>query len=215
MLSDEEQAAFLDSIDRIREHSARILAADPGQEAVIGFIANLHRAVDKVAQQALERGAKLACEAGCACCCSVRVEVSAPEVFRIAHVLRGRPESEIGVLLERLRDHAAAIRNAPEGRPRVDCAFLENHRCSIYEVRPAVCRKAHSLSAERCRSFSPEIPQDLELILRTETLIRGTAEAYGRLNLDAGPFELCGAALQALTDATAEARWHAGETVFK
>lgn len=215
MLSDEEQAAFLDSIDRISEHSARILAADPGQEAVIGFIANLHRAADKVAQQASGRGVALACEAGCAYCCTVRVEASAPEVFRIVHVLRGRPESELGVLLGRLRDHAAAVGNAPEGRPRVDCAFLENQHCSIYEVRPAVCRKAHSLSVESCRSFAPEIPQDLELILRTEALIRGTAEAYGRLNLDAGPHELCGAVLLALTDATAEARWHAGITVFK
>lgn len=178
------------------------------------FIANLHRAVDKVVQQAGDLGAKTDCKAGCAYCCSVRVEATEPEVFRIAREIKKRPTAEVNVLLERLQNRVAAAETGDTRSRRINCAFLEKHLCSIYEVRPAVCRKAHSLSAESCKDFAPEIPQNLEMLLRAEALMRGTSDAYRQVKLHASAHELCSAVLLALTDETAETRWYNGESVF-
>jgi Fe-S-cluster containining protein len=207
MLGEEEQSASLEAITRVRESAAAHLGSH--RDAAVEFVANLHRAVDKVMQQP---GTLTACHAGCACCCQVRVEATEPEIFRIARELRQRPPAQIAILVERLRNRAAAADEASSLLH--DCAFLEDRLCSIYEVRPAVCRRAHSLSAERCHSFAPEIPQDLDRLLRAEVLITGTSEAYRRVGLQSSAHELCGAVLLALTDATAGTRWLDGEAVF-
>jgi Fe-S-cluster containining protein len=205
MLGEDERSASLEAIARVRESAAARLDSHP--DAAVEFIVNLHRAVDKVMQQP---GTLTACHAGCACCCQVRVEATEPEIFRIARELRQRPPAQIAILVERLRNRATA----DETSSRHDCAFLEDRLCSIYEVRPAVCRRAHSLSAERCHNFAPEIPQDLDRLLRAEVLITGTSEAYRRVGLQSSAHELCSAVLLALTDATAETRWLDGEAVF-
>lgn len=208
MLSEDERKATLDAIERVRQSAVNHLGAN--RSSAVYFIANLHRAVDKIAQQAGDHGQKAECKPGCACCCSVRVEASEPEIFRIARELRKRPADQVSAIIERLRHHVATT----DGTRRTDCAFLVKQLCSIYEVRPAVCRRAHSLSAENCRNFAPEIPQSLEKLLQADVLMKGTSEAYRQIGLNASAHELCSAVLLALTDETAEARWHEGESVF-
>lgn len=206
MLSDDEQAAMLAAIEKVRQSAINHLGSNPSASSAVGFVANLHRAMDKVMQQSGSQ-----CRPGCACCCSVRVEATEPEIFLIARELRQRPPAQIAILVERLRNRAAA---ADETSSRHDCAFLENSLCSIYEVRPAVCRRAHSLAAEKCRCFAPEIPQNLDMLLRARVLMQGTSEAYRQMGLRPSVHELCGTVLLALTDETAEARWCDGESVF-
>jgi Fe-S-cluster containining protein len=205
MLSEEEQSASLEAIARVRESAAARLGSH--RDVAVDFVVNLHRAVDKVMQQPVTL---TACRAGCACCCQVRVEATEPEIFRIARELRQRPPAQIAILVERLRNRAVTA----EATSRRDCAFLEDSLCSIYELRPAVCRRAHSLSAERCHSFAPEIPQDLDMLLRAGVLMMGTSEAYRQVGLPSSAHELCSAVLLALTDATAETRWLNGKAVF-
>lgn len=208
MLSYEEQAAYLDSIERVRQSAARQLGPNPG--IAIEFVANLHRAVDHVMQAINDADQQMECSQGCACCCSIRVEATEPEIFRIARAIRLLPAERIAAIVERLHNFAAAS----DGACRTDCAFLENRHCSIYEIRPAVCRRAHSLSAESCQRFSSEIPQSLDKLLRADALIKGTSEAYREFGLHASGHELCNAVLLALTDETIEAKWHNGEPVF-
>lgn len=212
MLSEDEQAAYLDSIERVRQSAVNHLGSNRDASSTVDFVANLHRAVDKIAQQA-DLGQKTDCRPGCACCCSVRVEASEPEIFRIAREVRKRPSAQVAALVERLQGCVAAA-SADDTPSRRDCTFLEERLCSIYEIRPAVCRRAHSLSAEKCRSFAPEIPQNLEMLLGADALMHGTSEAYREIGLHSSPHELNSAVLLALTDETAEARWHEGESVF-
>ncbi|HXU92052.1 MAG TPA: YkgJ family cysteine cluster protein [Gallionella sp.] len=209
MLSNDEQVAYLDSIERIRQRAVDHLGSNRG--GAVDFIANLHRSVDKIAQQAGAHGQEAECKAGCAGCCSVRVEVSEPEIFLIAREIKTRPAAQIATVIERLRNHVAAADSAPSRR---DCTFLEEQLCSIYEVRPAVCRRAHSLSSEKCRSFAPEIPQNLGMLLGVNALMNGTAKAYREVGLGSSPHELNRAVLLALTDEAAEARWYDGESMF-
>ena len=214
MLSANEKDAFLDSIKRVRDNTVKHLSAGKDVSFAINFVATLHRAVDKVAQQASVLGPKPECVARCTYCCYVRVEVTEPEIFRIARELKNRPLTQISVHLERLRKHVTAVQVKKPNTQRMACAFLENNLCSIYEVRPAVCRKAHSLSVERCESFASEIPQNFEIILGAEALMKGSSDAYRQINLCSSSHELCSAVLLAMKDETAEARWYAGESVF-
>jgi Fe-S-cluster containining protein len=210
MLSHDEQAALLLSIGRVRRAAASGLAAllpagadaDPGP--AIGFIVHLHRGLDDVARRAADTGPVPECQAGCAHCCRVRVEATDPEVLRIARALRELPAAQHAACVAALRGHAAGQ----------DCGFLVAGHCSIYALRPAACRKAHSLSAQQCAAQAPQIPQNLKLLLDAEALMAGTAQAYGDLQLAATPHELNAAVLAALDDPAAELRWRRGEPVF-
>ena len=208
MLSHEEQAAYLDSIERVRQSAVKHL--DSNRNGAVDFVANLHRAVDLVMQQSNGTDRQMECSPGCDCCCSVRVEATEPEIFCIAREVKKLPADRIAAIVERLYSFTAAS----DGASRTDCAFLEDRRCSIYEVRPAVCRRAHSLSAESCKRFAPEIPQSLDMLLRADALMKGTSAAYREVGLHAAGHELCNAVLLALTDETIETRWYNGESVF-
>lgn len=212
MLSAEEQAAVTDAIARVQQRAADQLGPHRQTTHVIDFVAQLHQSVDKLARQVHESGRAVDCKAGCTHCCRARVEVTEPEIFHIARALKAGSVEALEARVSRLRHHQSAI--APDAPVRPVCAFLDNQLCSIYAVRPAACRKAHSLSVSHCERGAPEIPQHLDLTLGAEVLMRGTANAYRQVGLATTAQELCAAVLQALEDDTAETRWLEGETVF-
>lgn len=231
-----EQAAFLQSIARVRSAAGRALravqahamqgaaahgtnaiaatqAAEATAQAAVDFIAQLHQGLDVVAEQARATGPQPACQAGCAHCCYLRVEATEPEVLRIAQHLRTLPGADQATTLLRLQLHVAA---ASAGSTRQPCSFLVNDRCAIYSVRPAACRKAHSLSAARCAEQSPTIPQNLRLLVDAEALMAGTALAYRDQPLPASAHELNAAVLAALDGTPLHApsallRWYRGD----
>jgi hypothetical protein len=215
MLSPDEQAAYLRSVAKVRQAAADHLAADRSRPAVIQFVTQLHQGVDQVMEKPAGTGTRLACMSGCSHCCNARVHALEPEVFRIARAMRERGPVFLDGLMAKLRRHAAIAQGLTARQHRIPCPFLVDHRCSIYPIRPAVCRKAHSLDAEPCRTGSTTIPQDLATLMRTEAMIQGTAEAYGDLGLPAKGHEIGQAVLVALTDPAAEERWYAGEDIFK
>lgn len=208
MLSADEQSAFEESIARVRGLAARALQRAPGANEAIAFTAQLHRSLDTVAAHAAAAGPVPDCKAGCAHCCHVRVEATEPEVFRIAqHLAAQSTDTQLDVTA-RLRQH---VTHAQNGAARQPCSFLVDDRCSIYSVRPAACRKAHSLSVQHCATLAPEIPQNLRLLLDAEALMAGTAMAYRDVNLPASAHELNAAVLEALTNALAQEAWYRGD----
>lgn len=209
MLTDEEQAAVRESIRRVRDAASAALRRAHVAAQATEFTVHLHRSVDAVALRAQEQGPASDCKAGCAHCCSVRVEATEPEVFRIARALKALPPTRLDAIMDTLRARLTETAAAPAAQRR-DCPFLVDRLCSIYEFRPAACRKAHSLSVRRCESFAAELPQNLRLVVEAEALMAGTADAYVALGLRCSPQELIAAVLAALTDETAEARWFAG-----
>ena len=214
MLTPDEQAAFLRSAENVRRVAERHLRTHRTQQAVVTFISNFQHGVSRVVQSSIERGVKIACRAGCNHCCHARVETIAPEVFRIARELAGRPPDELDDLVQRLSEHVALNNDASSWNQRTECPFLVNALCSIYDVRPSTCRKAHSLDVRNCQINAPEIPQDLEIVIGVEALAKGTKDAYRSLGFDASGHELVRAVLLALSDPSAESRWYSGNGVF-
>ncbi|MEN6586512.1 MAG: YkgJ family cysteine cluster protein [Sulfuricella sp.] len=214
MLSSEEQADFLSALAAVERVALNQLSANRELPFAIAFIAKLQHGVDQVVHAAMDQGEKLDCRAGCSHCCNFRVEALEPEIFRIARELKKLSPEKLAELVGRLQSHAAMAKGVSVWDYRIACPFLAENLCSIYPVRPAVCRKAHSFEVGKCEIAGAEIPQSLNIVLRTEALMKGTANAYGKVGLPASGHELGQAVLFALTDETAESRWHEGRAVF-
>lgn len=207
MLHADEAAALQASIERVGARVAAELQANPGVAYAVAFVGNLHRGIDQTMAQAALRGEPVACRAGCASCCSLRVEVAPAEALLIAQQLRSGPADRLEQLLQALRQQQLLL--AQGGAVRPPCAFLQDALCSIYPWRPASCRKAHSFSATACQSAAAEVPQDLAITMAAEALQRGTALGYRQHGLDGAVQELSAAVLQALEDDMAASRWYA------
>lgn len=213
-LSAEEELALKQSCEAVEASVTGHLRRMENRVDVIHFIRHLQFGVERLSEQAQAQGASIACKAGCSYCCHAEVKVLAPEVFASAKAIRQLPVAEINSIKQRLVDHANQNPESSTWNLRPACPFLADGLCSIYAIRPAVCRRAHSLDKDACASSNPEIPQQLGLSLGAEALLHGTASAYENQGFDAGYYDFSRALLLVLRDASAEQRWLAGERVF-
>jgi len=112
----------------------------------------LQRAADEVGRGA-EKAGVTPCKRGCSHCCHIPALVSRPEAVEIARV-SGRKLATAPANTIRVRD---AIEKADEkvlrGVPWLHhygtpCPFLANDECSVWQVRPLVCRYHYSLDVD-------------------------------------------------------------------
>lgn len=169
----------------------------------------------------LDDGERPACARGCSHCCHQRVEVTAPEAFLIARSLVAAGDRRSERLREAAQGHAAisAREQFVQQRP---CPFLDEvGACSIYEVRPIACRRAHSLDAEVCRKLSEDphldvkVPASEPLDWNLSALVLGYYEGLAHAAVAPHQYELAGAVALALDVVDAEARWRGGEDVLR
>ena len=172
-----------------------------------------------------ERKVALACGAGCAVCCSLRVDVLAHEVFLIAdHIRREFTAEETDGLQQRLTSHAEAVlplTPREHATRNVTCPLLQDARCSIYEVRPHACRRHHSQALAACQ-YTYDHPEDLETpaahdreLFRTLTAaMRENIAAYAGLGFDTTIYELGTALQEALDDPAARQHWRNRHEAF-
>jgi hypothetical protein len=125
---------------------------------------------DAIAERDAQIGARMACAKGCNRCCASPVLITEGEAVAIVEwlrepeqaVIRARYEAAYPTWRDKLGDLVAQSgdqRNADETRAwcvlvqerQAMCAFNHEGACSIYPVRPALCRKAHALDTpEHC-----------------------------------------------------------------
>jgi Fe-S-cluster containining protein len=126
-------------------------------EAVIGAAADVSQYADEaIAIVKDEYRPALHCKEGCSyCCCKPGVLTSVPELLRILdHVQSVFSADEISALAERARRYASQIEGRSFDDPTdesVPCPLLLDGRCSVYEVRPLVCRGYNSTNVDACR----------------------------------------------------------------
>jgi Fe-S-cluster containining protein len=98
----------------------------------------------------------IACGIGCSFCCHMNVMATAPEFHIISKYLKNTFSKEkINSLKKTLRESVSAItkcKNITE-RSVIQCSFLENKACSIYDVRPFTCRAFNSTNIEFCEKY--------------------------------------------------------------
>jgi Fe-S-cluster containining protein len=160
----------------------------------------------------VRKGVHFDCAKGCAWSCHFAVDAFPQETFRIARELRGRGDTT--ETRAALSAYVEKTKGATTFRRGVACPFLVDNACSIYSVRPMMCRKCNSLDVGKCKDPEATVPESPELAHKTGAIMHGTIKGYERNKLPARPHGLAASVLLALSDADAEQRWHSGEDVF-
>lgn len=163
----------------------------------------------------------VACRKGCAFCCSLYVSALPPEIFAIADFIR-QNATDLAAEIARIEAADAKTRGLdPHGRfmSKAFCALLVDGACSVYAVRPLVCRGVLSRSRAACESaYRGDVPDNADAIEQAAGIRSAYGEAFlaalHRRGLDLKGYELAHAVLVALKDERAEERWYAGDDVF-
>jgi len=167
----------------------------------------------------------LACEAGCLhCCYQYDIGTTPFEVLHIAAViLESYSDAERDQLQERLSAAESQKQQQPIedwGLAKFPCPLLVDEQCSVYEIRPFVCRAMNSYDGDRCRmnresprnvSSVPVYSHQYDIAKFSRT---GIQQGLSEVGLQNDILELVPALRIALTTPDALIRWLAGERVF-
>jgi Fe-S-cluster containining protein len=165
----------------------------------------------------------IACKKGCAHCCVVFITVLLPEAVSIAAYLRkeGRAEKLIPLLEERVIE-TRWTEEQDWSLLGKKCIFLdEGGSCSIYTVRPLLCRAVTSAFAEDChealasRIMGEEKPILMNLLIKKtyEQSFHALADAMKNNGMDSAGLELTRAVLCALKNKDLAERLKKGEKI--
>jgi Fe-S-cluster containining protein len=168
---------------------------------------------------------RVECERGCSYCCHLRVEIRPHEAFVLAHHVQTKLGAEARArALARIERNLAQIAElAPQAHVRagIPCALLEDGACSVYEARPAACRKYYSMSRSVCRDAFNDTSAPLTGEIESETVrLAGNAVALGYAKgledagYDTTLYELHFALNRALADPKAEKRYRSRKRPF-
>lgn len=140
--------------------------------------AQLDAAIERREAAAAQQQIAIACKRGCNACCTTPVVVGEHEALAVAEWLRLPAHAEVraryeaayprwraalGSLIEKLveadgSDEAQRTVGAAFRARGTMCPFNHGGDCTIYPVRPALCRKAHALwTSDRCADDLGEI----------------------------------------------------------
>ncbi len=103
----------------------------------------------------------LACKKGCNHCCNLPVACSVGETLVIAdHLRKNLKDDEMVQLRKRMKDHQEIVKSQTGTKKGVAlCPLNVEGSCSVYEVRPMVCRQYTSTSAEACQQAKEDFYQ--------------------------------------------------------
>jgi Fe-S-cluster containining protein len=137
---------------------AKTLSANAARSGSFERFGRLARKLQVLADQEILKVQSLAspcdCKPGCNYCCRGLVSATLPELAAIVLEVESWPASRRKRLDLRIGEYMAqATRNWKGDLPAVEpeCPFLNQGRCSIYELRPLHCRSKSSYSADACK----------------------------------------------------------------
>lgn len=165
---------------------------------------------------------KIVCTKGCAYCCHTFVAITPPEAFRLAEAVRGGRAA--GMSAETVKARGApllGIQPADRIGRKLACPLLVDNACSVYRHRPLSCRQATSLDLAACvdefegRNLTGRIPISGAYLNHASNAHITLLGAMRAAKLPTDSYELAGALDLALAMPNGEARWLAGEDVFR
>jgi len=165
-----------------------------------------------------------ACVKTCDSCCYLHTTASVPEVVLIAKTLEAREDvAALQALKNRIALHIArtdGLSASERQGVRLACPLLVDRACSVYEVRPLVCRGWNSLDADRCRADLADPGAKLSASLNLKQYLaggqvaQGMAEALHEAALDARLLDMVRGLAIALEHPDVGEEWLAGRRPF-
>lgn len=168
---------------------------------------------------------QVACKEGCNYCCSYcRVFVTPAEVFLLKQsIQKSLSATQLTDFINKLTGmakHLAALPNEEFYNSNIDCIFLENNLCSVYEVRPFNCRNYHATDVEGCITTYNNAEADVanafveELFIAGQGFTEGVINSYQAKGYDVTSYELHSALLEAFINTKSEQRWAKKKKAF-
>jgi Fe-S-cluster containining protein len=222
------QAAFSNQVLEAAIDAVERLLRDPsGPGAIHAVIENVVGFAEAMTSKLRHpESPPVACQAGCSWCCHQTIPVSAPEVFRIARFMTNAVPGEVRESqldgLRKLDRETHGATSTTRVRLRLPCAFLHEHQCTVYPVRPLACAEFTSYSVEDCKrgqrfgfKFGSVTHEKARMIVY-HAVQRGLFVGLERAlpKADADVLELTAAVLAVLDAPNAESEWLNGGTVF-
>ncbi len=213
-------------LERSYNETTKELQSAKTKEELKTAYSRAHKKLDEVfATELSDSEMTIACCAGCYYCCHVKVDVQPGEIFLIADFIRGRfSAAKQANVLNKAQENWKKIepmtfdQQCDAGLP---CPLLDEGKCSVYSVRPSVCREAHSLRAEPCKKFleNPESNENfagqiLGVKIATSCTNVGASAAFELAGYDSQPYDLNAVLIQALQNPSSERRWRDGKLAF-
>jgi len=186
---------------------------------------NIDQVMGQIARLADENGRDMRpkCSEGCDYCCYHWVRATAPEVFAVyKHIQDTYTSDQSFNLHEALRRYREEFFSHPIGTHfALGCPLLVDHRCSVYESRPLICRGTTSLDVEACKIGKDKpgdpdvfIPVVMPLLSLAAALRQGVARGLMQQQMGGADLVLGLALLVLFDDPDAVDKYFAGENVF-
>ncbi len=164
----------------------------------------------------------LACQKGCSWCCKLQVTVTAPEALRIAGYLQANLSAdglaELRTRLKELVAKTAGMGTEERAVSGLPCGLLVDNACSVYPVRPLICRGWNSTDASVCEEATKRPDVRIQCFAPQRAVYDGTETGLiaglGRAGYLDETYDLCAAVLIALELPHAAEDWLAGEPIL-
>ncbi len=167
----------------------------------------------------------LACQEFCDACCHNLVELTPPEALLIGHhISRHFPEAEKDWVLSQVAKNLALAAGKTKValavvRHALPCPLLRGHACSVYPIRPLVCRAMHALNRAGCEAElrSGSLAGSQYYAHRHEIALSvsaGLLEGCRALGCQGKTLNLARALHDFFTQPNPIERWQNGEAVF-
>jgi len=187
----------------VEGRAAAEITVEDAADIVDALHAQLDDATAARAEHAAQQGMPLACGPGCTGCCEELVLIFLPEAHAVARWLmrdenRAAREAfleaypawkqRVGAAPAELAATYAAgdadeflVRHVAQWRRRILCAFNRDGLCTIYPVRPLLCRNAHAVgTSAHCYGDDPSGEPVVHLGARAVDAFVDNVRAFNR-----------------------------------
>jgi hypothetical protein len=188
------------------------------QHSVTPLMAFFQDNIEK-ADKAFLSDIPVACHRGCAHCCRIWVDASPVEILYVAKSFSGAARDQATETFRDAVSVTGGMSSAERGKLVYPCPNLKDGVCSIYDVRPTVCRSLVSMDASVCaRVFY--LLSDEEIVSPAPNILLGRgyrlalAGALKHAGLAHTQVELNSSLDIAFSNPQAEQQWLEGEDPF-
>nr|WP_320189997.1 YkgJ family cysteine cluster protein [uncultured Desulfobacter sp.] len=225
IMGDSSQNAFKDILeDQFREKIYNSFINDAVLNVLKDVMAYSHDIVD--ALESSHQSPTVACRSGCSYCCHSQIHVLPIEVLLILSFLSEYfTRKQILLLMDRIDQRLQCTREKSLGslfsiKDKLPCIFLENGMCSIYQVRPFICRAWNSMDSSLCKKIfnSGKFDDEIEASSARNLIFESSRSLFAdfgrQLKLETVPFEITQAVFNCLKTTNPLPLWLSGQDIL-